>query len=113
MCIKWFNPGCQGLEEKAYHAIRENNLFWLCTMCKSKVPKFRALLHGDQSASKEMQIHQVCLMRMESKIDELSKVVREQPTLTKEIRAEEAEVRKTYANALKDSKAKPAEPLST
>ena len=113
VCINWFHPGCQGLEENAYHAIRENNLFWICTMCKSKVPEFRALLHGDQSASKAMQIDQVCLTRMESKIDELSKVVREQHTLTKEIRAEEEEVRKTYADALKDSKAKPPEPLST
>ena len=92
--MNWFHPGCQGLEENVYHAIRENNLFWLCTMCKSKVPEFRALLHEDQSTSKVMQINQVCLMRMESKIGELSKVVQERHTLTEEIRAEEAEVAK-------------------
>ena len=116
LCLNWYHPACQGLHGNAYLAIKQYDLFWICENCKPRVLELRERVHmdGDHGSKNVNVTDSACLARMEAKIDELSKAVKKQHILTSEIRAEDAEVRKTYADALKiRSDEKPREPLST
>ncbi|XP_043225276.1 putative histone deacetylase complex subunit cti6 [Amphibalanus amphitrite] len=34
LCEQWFHPNCQGLDDKAFQAISDSELLWLCMTCK-------------------------------------------------------------------------------
>ena len=46
ICMTWFHPSCQELTDDAYRVLRDAKLVWLCSYCKKKLPKLRALVRN-------------------------------------------------------------------
>ena len=96
VCLAWFHPGCQGVDDEAYEVIQRKGLFWLCNICKKQISGFRTLIQGKTGCETENDK----FSRMEKKIDEISKALLENTAAMKAEIAKVETKQKTYSEAV-------------
>ena len=81
ICMTWYHPACQGLEEEAYKAITRFGLLWLCEECEDHVQDFRNLVQGKVSIEKKMDAQ---FSSVESQMKEMHQAILENTAILKQ-----------------------------
>ena len=98
ICLAWFHPSCQNLQDEAYKATQQNGLFWICMGCKALVPKFREIANDMSPKPADL----ACLSRIEEKIDLIRKEIGDHNNLVKDTVTDVESVKKLYSDVLKN-----------
>lgn len=97
LCLAWYHPACQGLNDVGYGVVCKNALFWICKQCQKFVPKFQSIMQGTTASQPESR-H---LARIEQKVDYLSKAVLEQKVTANQALSSAEETKKLFADVVK------------
>ena len=108
ICLAWFHPSCQNLQDEAYKATQQNGLFWICMGCKASVPKFREIVND--MSPKTADSASAHLFRIEEKIDLIRNEIADHNNLVKNTVTDVESVKKLYSDVMKSGDVKADDP---
>ena len=73
-CLQWYHPSCQELTDEAYKMLRDAKLVWLCSQCRTQLPKFRSVIRdAGVGVGKEPESMMEVMTVIGKEIDDLKK----------------------------------------